>query len=88
MKIPGIWHKNLEKTCNLGQKTLRKPGICYLEKRETLISIMVSVQSTFVDPGFFLRYFHMTYTVEVSPSIYVLCVVYYHVIAAPCVRKC
>ncbi len=32
MKVPGIWHKDLEKTWNLGPKTLRKPGIWYLEK--------------------------------------------------------
>ncbi len=32
MKVPGIWHKKHEKTWNLGPKTLRKPGIQYLEK--------------------------------------------------------
>ncbi len=33
MKVPGIWYKKtLEKTWNLGPKTLRKPGIWYLEK--------------------------------------------------------
>ncbi len=32
MKVPGIWHKNYVKTWNLGPKTLRKPGIGYLEK--------------------------------------------------------
>ncbi len=36
MTVPGIWHKNLEKTWNLGPKTLRKPGIWYLEKMGTL----------------------------------------------------
>ncbi len=30
MKVPGIWHK---KTWNLGPKSLRKPGILYLEKK-------------------------------------------------------
>ncbi len=32
MKVPGIWYKKIEKTWNLGPKTLRKPGIWYLEK--------------------------------------------------------
>ncbi len=30
--LPGIWHKKPEKSWNLGPKTFRKPGICYLEK--------------------------------------------------------
>ncbi len=33
IKVPGIWCKKLEKTWNLGPKTLRKPGIWCLEKR-------------------------------------------------------
>ncbi len=33
MKVPIVWHKKHEKTWNLGSKTLRKPGIWYLEKK-------------------------------------------------------
>ncbi len=32
MNVPGIWQINIEKTWNLGPKTLIKPGIWYLEK--------------------------------------------------------
>ncbi len=40
MKVPGIWHKNLEKTWNLGQKTLRKSGIWYLEKSGNPVGVL------------------------------------------------
>ncbi len=40
MKVPGIWHKKLEQIWNLGPKTLRKPGVWYLEKCGNLGFIM------------------------------------------------
>ncbi len=52
MKVPGICTKKLEKTWNLGPKTLRKPGIWYLKKSANPVKAALPAVGVVSQDGF------------------------------------